>query len=356
MNSIIVLQARTGSNRLPAKALLPVAGIPLAVLSAKRAGNTGRKVIVATSNEIQDDELASTLKRFGLPYFRGSLNNTLDRVTRATINYPDDTVFIRLTADNIFPDGSLIDAIEIDFLERNLNYITCNGETSGLPHGVSVEMTFIKHLRQANAQSTSDNDREHVTPYIIRQFGKNVFTKYKHTKKEHLRCTVDIYEDYIEVCRVFNGIRDPIKISCLELINKLNNGLHQATQTTLAPKLVLGAAQIGMVYGITNTVGQPSKQDAEKIIKTAIINGVEFIDTAQVYGNSEAVIGQALDTAVWKNRVNIITNLPPFTDIPENASNALINAKVDASIFDSCRKLCTSTLSTILLHLSLIHI
>ncbi|WP_424604004.1 cytidylyltransferase domain-containing protein, partial [Acinetobacter baumannii] len=58
MNSVVVLQARTNSSRLPGKVLLHLAGMPVVVLAAKRAGNTGRQVIVATSDERTDDALS----------------------------------------------------------------------------------------------------------------------------------------------------------------------------------------------------------------------------------------------------------------------------------------------------------
>ena len=83
MKCIVVLQARTDSSRLPAKILLPVAGLPLVVLAAKRAGNTGLKVVVATSLEQNDDELVKILKKYSIPYYRGKLNNTLDRLVKS---------------------------------------------------------------------------------------------------------------------------------------------------------------------------------------------------------------------------------------------------------------------------------
>ena len=104
MSSVIVLQARTNSSRLPGKVMLPIKGFPLVVLAAKRAGNTGRSVIVATSRETSDDGLVALLQSYGLKYFRGSLENTLDRIVKALVAYDDQTVVFRLTADNVFPD------------------------------------------------------------------------------------------------------------------------------------------------------------------------------------------------------------------------------------------------------------
>ena len=109
MNSVAVLQARTNSSRLPGKVLLPIKGIPLAVLAAKRAANTGRNVIIATSLESSDDGLAALIQSNGLRCFRGSLKNTLDRFVSALSVYDDQDIVFRLTADNVFPDGALLD-------------------------------------------------------------------------------------------------------------------------------------------------------------------------------------------------------------------------------------------------------
>src|SRR5467141_1165207 len=103
MNSIAILQARTNSSRLPGKVLLPIKGIPLAVLAAKRAANTGRNVLIATSVEPSDDGLAALIQSHGLSCFRGSLESPLDRVVNALFAYQDQTVVFRLTADNVFP-------------------------------------------------------------------------------------------------------------------------------------------------------------------------------------------------------------------------------------------------------------
>jgi hypothetical protein len=51
----------------------------------------------------------------------------------ALVEMKDQTIVFRLTADNIFPDGKLLDEIEQDFINRGLDYLCCNGENSGLP-------------------------------------------------------------------------------------------------------------------------------------------------------------------------------------------------------------------------------
>lgn len=349
MSSVIVLQARTNSSRLPGKVLLPVCGTPIAVLAARRAANTGRKVIVATSIEASDDALAATLEQSGIPCYRGSLNRVLDRMLAATESLPDETVFIRLTADNVFPDGKLIDEVEAEFLSQELDYLCCNGLDSGLPYGMSVEVTRLAHLREAARKTEDAADQEHVTPYVIRKYGVTNFKRYQHLKKGHFRCTVDNFDDYLNICRVFNGISDPVAISCTDLMPRLHDGVYQPSVSAPVTDMVIGTAQFGMNYGIANSQGAPSLQDAEVLLKTAIANGVAFIDTARAYGNSEAVIGRAL-AGGWHGRAPIITKLSPLAECSPTASSEEVQARINASLFQSCLSLGVSSLDVLMLH------
>lgn len=349
MSSVIVLQARTNSSRLPGKVLLPVCGVPLAMLAARRAANTGRKVIVATSTEASDDVLAETLKKSAIACYRGSLDRVLDRMLEATESLPDDTVFIRLTADNVFPDGKLIDEVEAEFLSQGLDYLCCNGQESGLPYGMSVEVTRLAHLREAARNTEDAADQEHVTPYVIRKYGVTNFKRYQHLKKGHFRCTVDNFDDYLNICRVFNGVSDPIAISCTDLISRLHDGFYQPSVSAPVADMVIGTAQLGMNYGIANRCGAPSLQDSEELLKIAIANGVAFIDTARAYGNSESVIGRAL-AGGWHGRASIITKLSPLTECSPTASSEEVQAWVNASLFQSCMSLGVSSLDVLMLH------
>tara|TARA_B100001175_G_C19489378_1_gene631746 strand:+ start:325 stop:1203 length:879 start_codon:yes stop_codon:yes gene_type:complete len=56
-------------------------------------------------------------------------------------------------------------------------------------------------------------------------------------------------------------------------------------------KYVLGTAQFGLNYGISNNTGKVSSTNIEKIFRTAIDQGVNYLDTANVYGDAEDKIG-----------------------------------------------------------------
>lgn len=319
------------------------------VLAARRAANTGREVIVATSDEATDDALADLLADAGIPCYRGSLDNTLQRVVGALAGYEDQTLVFRLTADNVFPDGALLDEMAEEFLRLGLRYLCCNGEKSGLPYGMSAELTRAGYLRDAAEAATSRHDQEHVTPYIRRTFGATYFERHKHLNLGHFRCTVDCFDDYVSVQHVFSGAMSPERTPAMELIDRLRSVPYQPQQATPTRKLVLGTAQLGLPYGIGNQSGKPDQKTATALIKTAIANGAAFLDTARAYGDSEEVIGNALRPG-WEGRVQIITKLSPLSECPVEATPATINAFVDASIFRSCAALRTQELDVLMLH------
>jgi aryl-alcohol dehydrogenase-like predicted oxidoreductase/spore coat polysaccharide biosynthesis protein SpsF (cytidylyltransferase family) len=324
-------------------------GIPLAVLAAKRAGNTGLRVIVATSDQSTDNLLCETLASHQVSCFRGSLNDTLDRVTRALSSWDEDTIVFRLTADNVFPDGALLDEMARDFLIRKLDYLVCNGIASGLPYGVSAEVTRLRHLREACTNATSAYDREHVTPHLRRRFGAAYFQGYQSVAMGKYRCTVDCLDDYLKVGDIFQSIDEPVQVPLLSLLKRLKLTTPSPGPAAPASRMVMGCAQLGLRYGAVNQHGQPSLAASTELIKTAILNGVTALDTAHAYGTSEAVIGEALKDG-QQGQIGIVTKLSPLSQCPEDASDALVQALVDASIFQSMVRLKTTSLDMLLLH------
>lgn len=78
-------------------------------------------------------------------------------------------------------------------------------------------------------------------------------------------------------------------------------------------KLALGTAQFGMTYGIANTEGQISQDAAKEIISSCKREGIEVLDTAIAYGESEATLGR-----VGVESFKIVSKLPP---IPESVTD-----------------------------------
>ncbi len=95
--------------------------------------------------------------------------------------------------------------------------------------------------------------------------------------------------------------------------------------------LVLGTAQLGLAYGINNVLGKPSQDAVDDIIRAAWVSGIKDFDTAQGYGDSEQVLGDALMRLGLSERVDVMTKLDPKLDI-NDLSN--VTASVDRSLMD----------------------
>lgn len=349
MSALLLLQARTSSSRLPAKVLLSIAGMPLVVLAALRAGNTGHRVIVVTSCEPSDDNLCDVLEKWGIECFRGSLMNTLERFVQVLSVAPDEQVVVRLTGDNVLPDGAFIDQLLQDFTGRGLDYLCVAGEASGLPCGVSAEVTRAGHLRDAYRQAESQFDREHVTPKIIERFGRSYFEHYSHLGMSQYRCTVDTLDDFLLMSRLFRGLAAPEGVPLDQLLERLRQLSPDIVTARPAKRMVLGTAQFGLDYGIANANGRPAQSQVDAIVHSAISNGVHYIDTARAYGESEQVLGAALSGG-WHSRATVITKLAPLDDCPPDATPDVVKVYVDQSVYKSCHALGVKSLDTLMLH------
>jgi aryl-alcohol dehydrogenase-like predicted oxidoreductase len=102
-------------------------------------------------------------------------------------------------------------------------------------------------------------------------------------------------------------------------------------------KLILGTAQFGLDYGISNTRGKITQTEVECILAKAAEAGISTLDTAAAYGNSEESIGKALQ---GRSDFNIITKYPPNT--PEKSINQAFE--------ESLKRLETKKLYGYLLH------
>jgi len=78
-------------------------------------------------------------------------------------------------------------------------------------------------------------------------------------------------------------------------------------------KLCLGTAQFGLDYGINNKNGQILEQNISNILNYAHDNGIDILDTASAYGNSESVLGESI--GIIKKNFKLITKYPVNTEI-----------------------------------------
>ncbi len=84
----------------------------------------------------------------------------------------------------------------------------------------------------------------------------------------------------------------------------------------------LGTVQLGMDYGLGDYTAKPSQEYAFELLDRALDQGVNTLDTANNYGDSEKVIGAWLKTKEKKDRPFVVTKIGPFDHSTEEALRA----------------------------------
>ena len=97
----IIIQARMGSKRFPNKMVMPLSGIPIIDWVVRRVKKVklADKIILATSNQAENDILVNRAIGYGMDIFRGDENDVLGRFTSAATDFELDTI-LRVCGDN----------------------------------------------------------------------------------------------------------------------------------------------------------------------------------------------------------------------------------------------------------------
>jgi aryl-alcohol dehydrogenase-like predicted oxidoreductase len=110
-------------------------------------------------------------------------------------------------------------------------------------------------------------------------------------------------------------------------------------------EISLGTVELGLDYGI-GAGGRPSEREAARLIDRAIELGVNFFDTARLYGESEAILGRALRGR--REAVRIASKVSSFEN--EGLRGAALRERVMRSVEESLRALERDTLDVLMIH------
>ena len=165
----IIVFARMSSHRLPGKVLMDFGGRPLLAHILARACALELPLVVATSLGKDDDAVADLAQRCGVPAFRGSLDDVLQRGVDCADAHGLDA-FARLCGDRpYFPQDQMRDALAAmasSFTERMAADLFSNHVPHSPPPGLSTEVVRVNALRRALASGATAYNREHLTSYL----------------------------------------------------------------------------------------------------------------------------------------------------------------------------------------------
>lgn len=214
---VAIVQARMGSSRLPGKVLLPLGGRPVLWHVAQRlaAARSLDGVLVATSVLPQDDVIAEASASWGVPCYRGSESDVLDRYYQAGRQTGAQAI-VRLPADKPLLHPGLVDDVVAEHLRVGADYTSTMPEdfpnSMTYPYGLEVEVVSFTALERAWREATDPADREHVLSYIYQH--PALFKVWRATVPENLahpelRLCLDTPEDYELLRRVYVALWRP---------------------------------------------------------------------------------------------------------------------------------------------------
>jgi spore coat polysaccharide biosynthesis protein SpsF len=251
VTTLAIVQARMSSTRYPGKVLAPLAGQPMILRQLERIqrAKTLDAIVVGTSTDASDDELAEIVKASGCDVVRGDLNDVLARFIQVIDQYQPETV-VRLTADCPLISPQVIDQVVARFNQGDCDYAS-NTMTPTYPDGLDVEVVKASVLQEVYETSTDKNEREHVTLGVYRQPDKYRILNFAgEVDLSDLRWTVDTPADYQFVKAIYEELypKNP-NFDFEEVISYLQN--HPERSRTKKNEM-RNAALIGLDTGALN--------------------------------------------------------------------------------------------------------
>ncbi len=206
--TIVIVQCRLSSTRLPRKALLPLGGKPLIswVLDSMKQVPADKYILAVDYDS--KDELEPIAHEYNWECFAGPKDDVLERFCMAAkwadCVMPNDLI-LRATADNPFLFYEAATQLLQTAKKNPSDYITY----TGLPHGSGVEVFNARSLFEACGMTNDPYDHEHVGPAFYnhpKEFSSVMLPAPSRWNHPKFRTTIDTYEDYRRALRIVHFI------------------------------------------------------------------------------------------------------------------------------------------------------
>jgi spore coat polysaccharide biosynthesis protein SpsF len=202
---IIIIQARMGSKRLPGKSMLNINGKPLIsyLIDTIRHVNEKLKIVIATSELIENDVIRRFAEDNQIDCFSGSENNVASRFVEVIENNPNFKYFVRLCGDSPLFD--------VNLLKNGLYLVSQNEEfdivttkfNNAYPMGSNLEIFSCKMYKEVFNKFNSEEHFEHVTTFCYQHFEhhkmKRIGLRDVRANDLKYKLSVDTIEDFDKV-------------------------------------------------------------------------------------------------------------------------------------------------------------
>jgi len=238
-----IIQARTGSERLPGKVLMNIEGRSMLwhIIERLKKSQKINGIILAIPDTKKNEILEKFAKENYIKYYCGSEENVLERYYKASKNFGID-IIVRITADNPLIDPEIIDKGVEKHLKSKADFTASfeDGVVSKrtFPMGIDVEIFNFSALERANQEAEHSYQKEHVTEYFFENPNKFRLNLFENKDDfSDFRWTVDEEKDLQFVREIYKKLYRKDKIFLMEDVvallkkypelSKINNDVEQ---------------------------------------------------------------------------------------------------------------------------------
>jgi spore coat polysaccharide biosynthesis protein SpsF len=206
MRTVLIIQARLDSSRLPEKSLLPLGGRPLIFRVMEALSSLLCETKVLACPEDCAAAFAPLAAEAGYELLRGPKEDVLARYALGIRRFGADRV-IRATGDNPFVFADAAAALEEEAASLDADY----AGYASLPYGAGTESLSAASLLRAEKEAASLPEREHVSPYLYGHpelFRLHRPLAPRSWQGADMRLTVDTREDYEKAQILYRALLD----------------------------------------------------------------------------------------------------------------------------------------------------
>lgn len=227
-NIVAIIQARMGSTRLPGKVMKEIQGKPMLwyVVERTKKAKAVNHVVVATTTDPGDDLISRYCEAQGIPIYRGSIQDVLDRYYQAAKEYQADIV-VRITSDCPLVDPGLIDVTVNALLEHDVDFAANRLPPPfkrTFPIGLDVEVCTFTALEKAWHEASSQYEREHVMPYLYEKKDRfKIWLVDNPVNYGNIRWTVDTHADLEVIRKVYKHFCSDVDFNWKDVLTLYKN-------------------------------------------------------------------------------------------------------------------------------------